>query len=291
MKRKHRHLLESLAFGAWMRLCRMLGLDAASALGSWLLKRIGPRLSLHRIARVNLAIAYPEKSEAERENMARGMWAHLGRIAGEFPFLKGDGLIHRVSVEGAEYLPSGGQPVIFMSAHLGQWEMTYPVVHARGISTALIYRHANNPYVEAEIKELRGRHADSMIVKGKKGAIALLRAIREKKSLAMLVDQKMNEGISIPFFGVPAMTAPAIAELSIRYGLPIIPARVIRTRGAHFHGIVSPPLEYAPSGDMEKDVAAIMAKINALLEAWIRETPEQWFWVHKRWSKERYAAN
>ena len=82
------------------------------------------------------------------------------------------------------------------------------------------------------------------------------------------------------------MTAPAIAELSLRYDMPLIPGRVMRTKGCHFKGTVYPPLDFEKTGDKEKDMLAIMTQVNALLESWIRENPEQWFWVHKRWPKE-----
>src|SRR5207253_2644034 len=103
------------------------------------------------------------------------------------------------------------------------------------------------------------------------------------QSLAMLIDQKMNDGIAVPFFGRDAMTAPAIAEFALRYNLELIPARVVRTKGCHFEATIFPPMAYEKTGDEEKDVLTIMTAINAILETWIREHPEQWFWVHKRW--------
>ena len=99
----------------------------------------------------------------------------------------------------------------------------------------------------------------------------------------MLVDQKMNDGIAVPFFGRDAMTAPALAQLAMRYDMPIIPARVVRRQGAHFDSVIYPPLAYEKTGDSARDTLAIMTAINAMLESWIRETPEQWFWVHRRW--------
>ena len=90
-------------------------------------------------------------------------------------------------------------------------------------------------------------------------------------------------GFAVPFFGRPAMTAPAIAELALRYDMPIIPARVMRTHGCHFEATAYPPLVYEKTGDTARDTLAIMTQINALLESWIREYPAQWFWVHKRW--------
>jgi KDO2-lipid IV(A) lauroyltransferase len=99
----------------------------------------------------------------------------------------------------------------------------------------------------------------------------------------MLVDQKMNDGIAVPFFGRDAMTAPAIAELALRYDCTVLPARVERLPGAKFHVTVFPPHPLPTSGDKAADVLALMTTINATLEGWIRERPGHWFWLHRRW--------
>jgi len=99
----------------------------------------------------------------------------------------------------------------------------------------------------------------------------------------MMVDQKMNDGIPVPFFGRDVMTAPALAELALRYDCPVVPARVERLKGAYFRLLIYPPLELVKTGDRQADVAANMAQVNAILEQWIRDTPEQWLWLHNRW--------
>jgi len=99
----------------------------------------------------------------------------------------------------------------------------------------------------------------------------------------MLVDQKMNNGIAVPFFGRPAMTAPALAQLALRFDCPVVPARVVRLNGAHFQLIVYPPLEVAKTGDREHDTLTLMTQVNTMIEGWIRERPEQWLWLHNRW--------
>ena len=99
----------------------------------------------------------------------------------------------------------------------------------------------------------------------------------------MLADQKMNDGIPVPFFGRPAMTAPALAALALRFDCDVLPARAERLAGAHFRLTVFPPLPLPRTGDSHADAAALMAQVNAILETWIRDRPEQWFWVHQRW--------
>ena len=107
--------------------------------------------------------------------------------------------------------------------------------------------------------------------------------MRRGGHVSLLADQKLNEGIAVPFFGRPAMTAPALALLALRFGCAILPARVERLRGARFRLTLYPPLDMPRSGDRDGDVMTIMTAVNATLEAWISERPEQWFWVHSRW--------
>jgi len=280
---KIKHLIEFFALRILFAAFRILPLDAASFVGGFMARSIGPFLSAHRIADKNLSMIFPEMDRRKKQALLTAMWDNLGRVAAELPHLPGDELYNRMEVSGHENLPTDGKPVIFFSGHIGNWELSYPIAQHNGLPVTLIYRQANNLYVDTLINHIRGTQAADMFPKGAKGSYKMLRAIKDGLSLAMLIDQKMNDGIPVPFFGREAMTAPAIAELALRYDLPLIPGRVIRTKGAHFKAHVYPALTYEKTGNEENDALAIMKKVNLLLESWIRETPEQWFWVHKRW--------
>src|SRR5438034_521098 len=151
-----------------------------------------------------------------------------------------------------------------------------------GTDVAQIYRAANNPLVDRMIARFRGTGSE-FIPKGRVASRRALAALRRGAHLTLLVDQKLNDGIAVPFFGRPAMTAPALALLALRFDCAVLPARVERLAGAHFRLTIHPPLALPRSGDRSADVAALMAAVNATLEGWIRERPEQWFWVHSRW--------
>lgn len=286
--RRIRYALEASFFLIIWAVFRALPLGAASWLGGALAGAIGPRLRAHRVALVNLRIAFPEKTDAEHKSIARGMWNHLGRVMAEFAHAPRGNLVDRIEVQGAENLPPNGQAYLFVSAHIGNWELSYPLAHVRGIPISLIYRHANNPWVERMICRIRAYHCAGMIRKDGRAGTKILSALRSKHAIAIMVDQKMNTGIVVPFFGQPAMTAPAVAQLALKYDIPLIPARVMRTRGAHFKGIIEPPITIQKNGDAAADALAIMTEINAMLERWIREAPEQWFWVHRRFDKTMY---
>jgi KDO2-lipid IV(A) lauroyltransferase len=172
--------------------------------------------------------------------------------------------------------------MIVFSGHIANWEIGMLAGVQHGISVAQIYRALDNPLMDRIIGRFRGDSVEFI----PKGAIAARRAIaalRRGTHLGLLADQKMNDGIPVPFFGRPAMTAPALAVLALRFDCDVLPLRVERLDGARFRVTVFPPLPLPRSGEPHADAAALMARVNAILEAWIRDRPEQWLWLHQRW--------
>jgi len=283
MAKRLRQALEALAAVTAWGLFRLLPLDMASAVGGRLGRLIGPHLRATRTARRNLARALPEVDESTRERIVLAMWDNLGRVIGEFPHL------HRIAAERVELvgrewvdlLRDDGQPGIFISGHLGNWELNGAVARRHGLPLHLIYRAANNPWVERLYRAGRRDAAGALIQKGSEGARQALKVLKGGGHLGLLIDQKMNDGIPIPFFGREAMTAPAVAQFATRFGCPLVPARVERLGGAHFRVTVLPPLEPPPPGPDANRL--LLTRVNALLEEWIRATPEQWLWLHRRW--------
>lgn len=279
------HFIEFILFRLLFAALRILPIDMASSIGGWLGRCIGPLFGAHKVANKNLQMAFPELDKKSREKLLSRIWDNLGRVAGELPHVPSGRLFARCTIHGAEHLTAYGSQVLFFSGHLGNWEVLPASLCYKGNKLTVVYRSANNPYVDKVINNIRITQTTSLAAKGVRGAVSLVRGIKGGHSIAMLVDQKMNDGISVPFFGRDAMTAPAIAEFALRYDLPIIPTRPVRKKGCHFDVFIYPPLEFEKTGDIKADSLVIMTKINALLESWIREYPEQWFWVHKRWPK------
>jgi KDO2-lipid IV(A) lauroyltransferase len=265
-----------------------LPLDRASALGGWLARQIGPALGISKRARLNLAVAIPHLTPGEIENIVRGMWDNLGRVAAEYPHLRKmrvfepGGSVETRGFEHVDRARAAGRRMIFFSGHLANWEIAALAAGQYGIDIAQIYRAANNPLVDRLVARLRGELGE-LIPKGALGSRRAVAALRRGGHLSMLVDQKLNDGIPVPFFGREAMTAPALALLALHYDCDVLPARVERRGGARFRLTIYPPLPLAKSGDRNADVAALMTAVNAMLEAWIRERPEQWLWLHRRW--------
>lgn len=280
-----RHRFEAVvARSAWAVL-QALPLDVASALGSRLLRLIGPRLRAHRIAERNLRRAFPDKSDADIATILRGMWDNLGRTLAELPHI-GRIVAERVEVVGAENvlaLRDDGRPGLLFSGHLGNWELSGPTGMREGLAISLFFRAPNNPLVADIYARMRAGPWE-LLPKGREGAKQALALLKGGAHLGLLVDQKMNDGIPVPFFGRDAMTAPALAQLAQRFDCPVIPARVIRKGGAWFRVEYLPPMDLPAAGtDRHAAIAETMERVNQRLEEWVREYPEQWLWVHRRW--------
>lgn len=273
----------ALAYALW-GLFKALPVDAASAVGGWLAGRLGPLVKAHRIADANLRRALPELDDAARAAVLRGMWDNLGRTVGELPHLARicDPAAGRVALTGADHvalLRDDGKPGLLLSGHLGNWQLQPFIAAAHGLVIHVFYRAPNNPYVDPLFRAAHRGGGGEMLPKGRDGAKRSLALLRTGGHLGMLVDQKMNDGLAVPFFGRLAMTATAPAQLAQKFGCPMVPARVVRLGGCRFRIDVEPPLE-VPDG---ADLVAAMTMMNARLEAWIREYPEQWLWAHRRW--------
>jgi KDO2-lipid IV(A) lauroyltransferase len=286
--------LEAAAAAASLRLLGALPPATASRAAGGIAAALGPLLPVSRIADANLARALPELDAAARARILRGVWRSLGQTVGEFPHLpdlcrtdQGPGW----EIEGAEVLDAilaRGGPTIFFSAHIGNWEVFAPIARAYGVSVPAFYRAAGNARVDALINEIRGRASGAGVVNFAKGAPGARRAamhLARGGMMAMLVDQKLNDGIEARFFGQPAMTAPAPAAFALRYRCQLVPAHCERLAPARLRMVIEPPLALPDTGNRSADIAALTQCINDTLERWIRARPDAWLWLHRRWPK------
>ncbi len=288
------HRVEAALLRAAMGLLRRLGPARSSDLGGWIGRTVGPHLSVTRIGDENLRRAMPELDAAARAAILRATWDNLGRTVAELPHLPD--LVRTPAgpgweVEGEEHiraLTATGTPALFFSGHFSNWELMLPAAAKVGIKVFGIYRAASNPHVDAIMVSLRQAALGpgvSMFPKGAAGARSALAHLRQGGSLGLLVDQKMNDGIAVPFFGHSAMTAPAMAQFALRFGIPLMPGRVDRIGPARFRMVCEPPLPVAPTGDRAQDIFAVSLAMNQTLERWIRANPPAWLWLHRRWPK------
>ena len=287
--------LEAVGFAGLTALLRLMGVERASDFGGWLLKTLGPRTGTHRTVLRNLRIAFPDMDPAARERLALESWERTGRTFAETTQLDritmASGRLEVVGLERLEAIRDGDRPVVFVSGHLACFETMPAVILAAGIPCQITYRAANNPYVDALIRRARARYGVRLFApKGGDGARELLGGLERGESVALMNDQKFSDGPEVTFFGNPVNAAPGPSRLALRFGTVLQPMSVVRLPGVRFRVTAHAPIALERTGDRSADIARGVQAVTAFVEARVREVPEDWFWVHKRWPDKVYAA-
>ena len=293
LARRMQYALETAAAFVAIVFFRLFSVDRASAIGGWFGRNLMARLGVTNRARVNLRNALPGISDTEVGRIVRAMWDNLGRTAAEYGHLAAfrmNGDDPRLVCEGYEHIRAAlarGKGAIVVSGHFANWEMMILTSGQYGTPGGVVYRPPNNPWVDRWITGQRVLHGKlEMITKGAQGTRRIFTLLRRGEAIHMLVDQKTNEGVPVPFFGRPAMTTPAPAALALKLGAIIVPAVARRVAGSRFRMTVYPPIEPPlPTGDHARDIQAFTEKISSFIEERVRERPEQWLWIHRRWTE------
>lgn len=274
---------------------RLFPIAWVSAAGGALFRAVGPLTGAHRTARRNLRLAFPAMPDRERRALLAAQWDNMGRYFFEFPLTDrltpASGRIEVVGRERLEAIAASGAPAVLVSGHLSNFEVMAAVIVDAGVACRVTYRALNNPYVNRRIVQARARYGVELFgPKGGEGGREVLETLKSGGSVAFLNDQKFNAGVEAPFFGAPARTAFGPTRLALRFGGELHPMSVTRLPGVRFRVTAHPPIRLERTGDRERDLAAGVAQVNAFMEARIREHPDEWWWVHKRWPAEAYAA-
>jgi Kdo2-lipid IVA lauroyltransferase/acyltransferase len=297
LQRSRWRMEAALLFLFW-QICARLEPHRASALGQRLLKRIGPHLGKTALMRRNLRLAFPDLGEAERGEVLREVWGNAGAVLAEFPHFKAicrddfDGHFETVTeFDIAEYRAKRTQG-IFVTAHVGNWELSAAAAGHHGFPITVIYAPSQNPFIERVLRRRR-EALGCRLVSLEEGARPLMRELNEGRSVGLVVDTRDDDGVPIPFFGLDKLTTLAPARLALRFGCDLIPARVERLGHARFRLIVHQPVRPDPALASEREQAIqMMAELNRIFEQWIRERPEQWLCMKRAWPKtlERAAS-
>jgi KDO2-lipid IV(A) lauroyltransferase len=286
IKHRLRHRLEAGVARLLFALLGRLPAKTVSAFGGRLGRTVGPLTGAHRTALRNLAFAMPELDDARRAQIAVAAWDNFGRTMMEYAVLsKLAKDKDRIIVEGHEALAlmaTQGRPVMLFCAHLANWEIIPPALARLSKPLTIVYRPPNNPLVDKIIAEVRAPYTAGMAPKGAMGARQMLKALATGEHLIMVVDQKLNTGMEIPFFGRGAFTGDAVARFAMRYDCPVFPVRTERLEDGRFKVTVEEPWTFPAHGN-DDDVREALTRINRRLEDWIRARPGQWLWGHKRW--------
>ena len=256
---------------------------------------IGPLMREQKIGRANLTAAFPEKSPKEIETILGGVWDNLGRIGAEFAHLdhiwQHDPALpdqSRIEIgprthELFAQLRLDGKPALIFAGHLGNWELPALAAVAHGLDAAILYRRPNIASADRAIQEMRAVKMGTLIPAGRDAPIRLAEALRNGQHVAMLVDQYLTNGVDVMFFGRKTKANPMLARLLRQIECPIHGVRIIRLPGHRFRAELSEEVMPARNAAGEIDVQGTMQAVTTVMEEWIREYPDQWLWLHRRW--------
>ncbi len=287
--------LETVGYDIVTNLVRLLPVDVASDLGAAIFKTLGPMTSLRKLVRKNLDLAFPDKDEAWKARVTVEQWDNLGRTFAELIMMDRITVANgRIVVENMQRLrdiAASGRPVVFISGHFANFEIMPSAILEAGIICQITYRAINNPYIDKRVRTARARYGVKLFApKGGDGAKEILAGMARGESSALMNDQKFNRGVATPFFGRIVETAPGPAKFAQKFGTVLQPMSVYRLDKARFKVVVHDPLPVDNTGQRSRDIETTVCKVSQFIEDVVRERPEEWFWVHKRWPDDAYRT-
>src|SRR5215831_17709690 len=258
-------------------------------------RSIGPMMREQEIGRANLTAAFPEKSPAEIEAILAGVWDNLGRVGAEFAHL--DHIWEydparpedsRIEIDKRSYelfmqLRFDGKPALIFASHLANWELPALAAAAHGLDAAILYRRPNSASADRAIHQIRQVKMGALIPAGRDAPFRLAEALRNGQHVAMLVDQYLTAGVEVTFFGRKTKANPMLARLLRQIECPVHGVRIVRLPGHRFHAELTEEIPPVRDAEGRIDVKGMTQAITNVVEGWVREHPEQWLWLHRRW--------
>jgi Kdo2-lipid IVA lauroyltransferase/acyltransferase len=301
-RRRHRRLKDAgdaivgaLALGA-LRALRRVDFDRMANTAGRVMHTLGPLFRENRIARAQLTAAFPEKSPAEIDKILRGVWDNLGRMGAEFahldrlwdfdpehPTRRGRTELAEPDIERFRKILYDGKPALLFAAHLGNWELPAICAATYKLDSAVLYRRPNIKRLNEWITETRAASMGELISTGLNAPMKLSEALARGAHVGMLVDQYYVRGVEVTFFGRRTNANPLMARLARHFNCPIHGARIVRLPGNRFRAEMTEEIQPARDAQGEIDIAGTMQAIMNVIEGWVREYPEQWLWLHRRW--------
>jgi KDO2-lipid IV(A) lauroyltransferase len=277
------------------KITRRLNPERSAERSGRLMQWLGPKLAEHRVGRANLTAAFPEKSPAEIETILRGVWDNLGHVGAEYAHLDrlwdydparpdaGRIVLAPGSLERFIALHEDGKPALVFAAHLANWELPALAARMHGLDSAVIYRMPNIASIAAAIRETRSGTMGTLIPTGIAAPSAVAGALDRGMHVGMLVDQHDSRGVDVTFFGRRCKANPMIARLARHYECPIHGTRSVRLPDHRFRLELTEAITPPRDSEGRLDVQGTMQVITSVVEGWVREHPEQWLWLHRRW--------
>jgi len=265
---------------------KVLGLRLASYISGKIISLIGPFFRSKNLIKSNILKALPNLDKNEIKNISKMMWNNYGRILAEYIFIKkfrmsnAENNIKVIGQKKLDAIKESQEPVIFISGHFNNFELMAMHLEKSGISLAAVYRPLNNKFLNFIMEIIRKKYiCKNQIKKGISGTKQLLSFFKKKTSIALMIDQRVSEGVKSNFFQHEAFTTTIPAQFVKKYKCKIVPIYIERTQGVNFTLTIHDPLEYSNTETIE----TITLSLNILLEKMILKNPEQWIWSHNRW--------
>ena len=265
---------------------KILGYKFSSAIGGKLFELVGPLFRSKKLIHSNIINAMPDLNIKDINKITKLMWNNYGRVFAEYMFIKDfrEGNLHKnIKIEGQEILESiknNNEPVIFISGHFSNFELMAMHLEKSGINLSAIYRPLNNIFLNKIMERIRIKYiCKNQIKKGIGGIKKLINLKKNNYSTALMIDQRVSEGISSKFFNKEALTTTIPAQLIKKFNISVVPIFIERVQDINFKITVNKPINFTE----ETSIKDITDELNKILEKMVLLKPEQWIWSHNRW--------
>jgi len=279
-----RYLIETLIIVIFFSIFRIVGIKISTFISGKIFTFIGPLFRSKNIISKNLKIAFPNISDNEIKNHIHAMWNYYGKIFAAYPFLKNfrnSSLGNNIEIDGKENLKEiQNENVIFISGHFDNFELMAMSLEKEGINLAAVYRPLNNYFMNKIMEYLRKKYiCKNQIKKGRAGVRNLLTLFKNGSSIALMIDQRVSEGLKLNFFQNKAYTTTIPAQFVKKFNCRVVPIYIDRIKEINFRLKISKPLKFEKNDSLEK----ISQDLNFWLEKTIQNSPNKWIWSHDRW--------
>lgn len=285
-------LLAQLAI-ALVRLARALPFEATANRVGKAARFLAPIMPRKRVAMENLRLAFPEMNDEQRLEILRGMWDNLARSAVEFihlgsvvqlnPDAPDPARVEVVANKQFFEMRDSGKPSVIFTAHLANWELIPICAAGLGVQVTSLFRPPNNRFIADYLLASRSAHVGSLLPTRAGAGFEIMGVLERGGIVGQLVDQRFRRGAVVPFFGHPAKTNTFPAKLARQFDCDVYGTRVVRLPNSRFRIEMTDKLDLPRDAQGDVDVGPATALITATVEEWVREHPEQWFWIHRRW--------
>jgi len=285
--KKIKYLIEFIIIIFLFLIVKLFGLKISQSIFGFIFKNIGPLFRSKKISHYNLSLALPNLDKSKRNQIINNMWANYGKIFSEYMFInefrQNFEFSKRIIIENKEELEkikSQKKPVIFISGHFNNFELMAMHLEKSNIDLAAVYRPLNNKFLNPIMERIRKRYiCKKQIKKGISGTKELLKEFKKGTSIALMIDQRVSEGIKSNFFGKEALTTTIPAQFVKKFGTAVVPIYIERLIDNTFKLKIHKSIEFSN----DETVNDITKRLNNILEKMIMTNPDQWIWTHNRW--------